>query len=138
MDASSGILLAYIVSIFLYIVQIVRISCRNIVKLGDKPQQALWTLLVGSILLSVALVAVSATTRKDSPAACSAEELGLNPDIGGIGVLMGLFLPCLPLVLILCLGHWRAETFGVKELCIAQLASMRDYVPFRGDMRAKF
>jgi hypothetical protein len=44
--------------------------------------------------------------------------------VGGIGVLLGLFLPCGLLFFVLLSGHFRAETSGAKELYMAQLASM--------------
>lgn len=55
---------------------------------------------------------------------CPEDDFEINPDIGGIGVLLGLFLPCLVLLLVLVSGHFKAETSGAKELCMAQCASM--------------
>jgi hypothetical protein len=54
---------------------------------------------------------------------CSDDKKDINPDVGGIGILLGLFLPCLVLLGVLISGHYKAETSGVKELCMAQCAS---------------
>ena len=55
--------------------------------------------------------------------ACLQKKPEINPDVGGIGVLLGLFLPCLVLLVVLILGHFTAHTSGAKELCMAQCAS---------------
>ncbi|KAF2490848.1 hypothetical protein BU16DRAFT_595446 [Lophium mytilinum] len=82
-----------------------------------------------SVVLSIALVVVVAIQRRTSTIECSENELQINPDIGGIGVLLGLFLSCLCLLLVLLSGHFEAKTSGAKELCIAQLANL-SYLSF--------
>ena len=52
------------------------------------------------------------------------DETTINLDIGGIGVLLGLFLPCILLLLVLISGHFKAERSGAKEVCMAQCACM--------------
>jgi hypothetical protein len=58
---------------------------------------------------------------------CGLSEASLenlvNPDIGGIGVVFGLFTNCFAIAVVLIFGHIKSETSGVKELCIAQLYS---------------
>jgi len=76
-----------------------------------------------SVGLSLAVVISSALTQPVGSAQCSADS-EVNGDIGGIGILLGLFLPSITLVTILLSGHWKAEPSGAKELCMAHLASM--------------
>ena len=78
--------------------------------------------VVCSILAIVALILVLLLGDSRSEA-CSPENNEINPDVGGIGVLFGLFLPCLVLLGVLFLGHYTAHTSGAKELCMAQCAS---------------
>lgn len=77
-----------------------------------------------SVIVSSSLTLVAIKNQSNSLASCSEDELKINPDIGGIGVLLGMFLPCGYLLLVLESGHWNPGTFGAKELCMAQLASM--------------
>ncbi|KAH7117597.1 hypothetical protein B0J11DRAFT_570843 [Dendryphion nanum] len=55
---------------------------------------------------------------------CKEHDATINQDIGGVGVLIGLFLPCLVLLFVLGMGHFKSETSGPKELCMAQLANL--------------
>lgn len=48
----------------------------------------------------------------------------INPDIGGIGVLLGLFWPSVALAITLALGHKKTEASGAKELCLAHVANL--------------
>lgn len=48
-------------------------------------------------------------------------QLNMNPDIAGVGVRVGLYIPQGMAALTLILGHWHAEPCGIKELCIVQL-----------------
>jgi hypothetical protein len=73
------------------------------------------------IIAVVATVVVS--IRAGSSETCLEDDNTVNPDVGGIGVLLSLFLPCLVLVIVLLLGHFTAENTGPKELCMAQCAS---------------
>ena len=77
-----------------------------------------------SVLISLILVITAQRSDRNGLTGCSEEDLRINPDLGGIGVLLGMFLPCIVLLLVLVSGHWNASTFGAKELCMAQLASM--------------
>jgi hypothetical protein len=47
----------------------------------------------------------------------------INPDIGGVGVRAGLYLPGLLTFLSLCIGCWYNEEIGTKEIGSAQLVS---------------
>jgi hypothetical protein len=47
----------------------------------------------------------------------------MNPDIRGIGVVLGLFIDCFAIAAVLMFDHVKSETSGVKELCVAQLYS---------------
>jgi len=78
--------------------------------------------VVCSTLATIALILVPILGNHGFEA-CSQEGHDVNPDVGGIGVLLGLFLPCLALLVVLCLGHFTAHTSGAKELCMAQFAS---------------
>jgi len=88
--------------------------------------------IVCSILAAIALVLVPLLGNSRSEA-CLHENNEINPDVGGIGVLLGLFLPCLVLLLVLFLGHFTVHTSGAKELCMAQCASkLRDLKAVQG------
>jgi hypothetical protein len=76
---------------------------------------------VCAIVSLIATVVVS--IRAESSDTCFEEDNIINPDVGGIGVLLSLFAPCLVLVAVLVLGHFTAENSGTKELCMAQCAS---------------
>ena len=47
----------------------------------------------------------------------------MDPDIGGIGVLLGLEIPIAATILSLVLGHLTVREVGTKELGITHLAS---------------
>jgi hypothetical protein len=85
--------------------------------------KSLRILPVVSLFLSVVIVFTSARTDRTSSQQCP-QDGEINPDIGGIGVLLGLFLPSIALAVLLILGHTMAEASGTKELCVAQIASM--------------
>ena len=91
-----------------------------------KSRKRAWHLRVGPVVCSIlAIIAfvLILLPRNSRSEACLPENNEINPDVGGIGVLLGLFLPCLVLLLVLILGHFTAHTSGAKELCIAQFAS---------------
>jgi hypothetical protein len=73
------------------------------------------------VISLVATVVVSACANSSD--ACFEDDNTVNPDVGGIGVLLSLFSPCLILLFVLVLGHFTAENTGAKELCMAQCAS---------------
>jgi hypothetical protein len=78
---------------------------------------------VVSLFLSVVIVLTSAKTARTTSQQCP-QDGEINPDIGGVGVLLGLFLPSIALAVLLMLGHTIAEASGTKELSVAQIASM--------------
>jgi len=78
--------------------------------------------VVYSILATIVFV-IALSLRNSKSEACSQEDNEINPDIGGIGVLLGLFLPCFVLLVVLFFGHFTAHTSGAKEICMAQFAS---------------
>jgi hypothetical protein len=124
MDATSILLVLLIVFTLLYTLLL---FCLNWLKHWSPwnvtvTLSATRSLPVLIFVLSIPLIAVSATTRRDHIDGCE-DELQMNNDIGGIGVLLGLFLPPCVLVLILIWGHFESYTFGAKELCVAQMAS---------------
>lgn len=92
--------------------------------------QILCCIPIMSVCLSIAVVIASALTKPSGSPQCS-EDSEINADIGGIGVLLGLFLPSALLVVVLLSGHWKAEPSGAKELCMAHMASMEDCCMFR-------
>ncbi|KAF2659147.1 hypothetical protein K491DRAFT_216389 [Lophiostoma macrostomum CBS 122681] len=53
--------------------------------------------------------------------ACLPENTEINPDIGGPGVNLGLYLPCLVLLLNLISGHFKSESTGTHPLGYAQV-----------------
>jgi hypothetical protein len=75
--------------------------------------------LIGSIVISL--------KSRNTAILCADTNEAINLDVGGIGVLLGLFLPCLVLLMVLVSGHFILETSGAKELCVAQCASMSSY-----------
>lgn len=77
---------------------------------------------VASFILSLVVSIIQAWRKPLYTGTCS-NEYNINPDIGGIGVLLGLFLPSLVLWMVLISGHWKAEPLGAKELCNAQMAN---------------
>jgi hypothetical protein len=84
--------------------------------------KSMWALPLTSLCLSLIIVGTSSSHNVDHVDACS-EDLAINPDIGGIGVLLGLFVPSMALMVVLVLGHWTSEPFAAKELCLAHMAS---------------
>jgi amino acid transporter len=75
------------------------------------------------VALSIIMVVVSAAiTPKESPQCALDGEI--NPDIGGVGVLLRLCIPTIVLLIVLILGHKRNTSTGAKELCLAHVASM--------------
>jgi hypothetical protein len=79
---------------------------------------------VVTLFLSTVIVITSAKTNRTTSQHCP-QDGDINPDIGGVGVLLGLFLPSIALAVLLVLGHTIAEASGTKELCVAQIASMK-------------
>jgi len=75
------------------------------------------------LILAVVATVLAPLHSKTSIETCPEDEKTINPDVGGIGVLLGLFLPCLVLLLVLLSGHFTSGTSGAKELCMAQCAS---------------
>jgi hypothetical protein len=86
--------------------------------------KCLRVLPIVSLFLSVVIVLTSAKTAKTTSQQCP-QDGEINPDIGGVGVLLGLFLPSIALAVLLMLGHTIAEASGTKEICVAQIASMK-------------
>jgi len=82
-----------------------------------------WVVAVGEVILTYRFpnYSIEGCPSLDGPN--GSVEL-LNPDIGGIGVRLGLYVPLFVSCVSLFAGHWHAEPSGVKELCLAQLASM--------------
>jgi hypothetical protein len=64
----------------------------------------LWVLPATSLYLSIVVVGISTLQEVEIAHACS-ENFAINPDIGGIGVLLGLFVPSVALAIVLLLGH---------------------------------
>lgn len=77
-----------------------------------------------NICLSAIMVAVHSRINQLSGVADCTIAPTVNTDIGGIGVLLGLTVPCGFLFVMLSLGHFKSETSGPKEICIGQIASM--------------
>jgi len=129
MDLLNTFLVTTSVVAFAYTVHLVylnRIRLQNRIVAEDTSRKRARLLQAGpvicSILAAIALVVVPLLGNSRSEA-CLQENHEINPDVGGIGVLLGLFLPCLVLLLVLILGHFTAHTSGAKELCMAQCAS---------------
>lgn len=130
MEFTSCLLLATSLCAFVYTIQLTYFdSIRshtgttargNIIKRAKLLQIGPWVCLA----LSIVAVVIVPIRVNSSVQTCSEENSEVNPDIGGIGVLIGLFLPCVILLLVLLSGHFTAETSGAKELCMAQCASM--------------
>jgi hypothetical protein len=94
-------------------------TSRDVQKLRIAPFACTFLALIGSIII----LTKSRNTTEVCTEANEANE-AIDLDVGGIGVLLGLFLPCLMLFIFLILGHFMPESSGAKELCIAQCASM--------------
>ena len=129
MDLLSIFLIATSVCAFVYTIQLVyldRIRLRSgiIAEITSRKRARLLRAgpVVCSILATIALVCVPLLGKSRSEG-CLQENNEINPDVGGIGVLLGLFLPCLVLLVVLILGHFTVHTSGAKELCMAQCAS---------------
>ncbi|KAH6616348.1 hypothetical protein C7974DRAFT_43360 [Boeremia exigua] len=88
-----------------------------------KQHENIWYLPATSICLSVAVVVASALTKPNTTTQCL-QDVEVNADIGGIGVLLGLFLPTVVIGMVLLSGHWKAEPSGAKELCMAHMANL--------------
>jgi hypothetical protein len=73
-------------------------------------------------LALIALIAIPMNARIRTKM-CVDDKEDIDPDVGGIGILLGLFVPCLVLLGMPFVGHFKAEISGVKELCMAQCAS---------------
>jgi hypothetical protein len=121
-------LATYLLCIAAYSIQLLLLEYwRNTLPECLRVAKRLRVLPIASLCLSVAIVTVlvvsSATDTSKSSNEC-ADDSEINADIGGIGVLLGLFVPSGTLMLVLFSGHWKAETSGAKELCVAQMASM--------------
>jgi hypothetical protein len=124
MPLSTVPLILYLICIALYSVHLLLLEFRK--KQLPAPfikVKNLRVLPIASLSLSVIVIATSAYTSKTSSQKCS-QDGKINPDIGGIGVLLGLFLPSIILAILLLLGHTTTEAYGTKELCVAQIASM--------------
>lgn len=87
--------------------------------------QTLCYIPIMSVCLSIAVVIASALTKPSESPQCS-EDFKINADIGGTGVLLGLFLPSALLVVVLLSGHWKAEPSGAEELCMAHMNNCAD------------
>jgi hypothetical protein len=72
------------------------------------------------------VVISAAITPKESPQCVLDGDI--NPDIGGVGVLLGLCLPSMVLLVVLIGGHKRTTSTGAKELCLAHVASMFSFL----------
>ncbi|KAH7086016.1 hypothetical protein BKA63DRAFT_575416 [Paraphoma chrysanthemicola] len=75
------------------------------------------------ILAVLGTIVVPITARADGQP-CTNESEDINPDVGGLGVLIGLFSPCFVLLLVMFFGHFSNGNTGAKELCIAQCANL--------------
>jgi hypothetical protein len=96
------------------------------------PDHHWWILLPLKLLPVVSLVltiwyALSPIVCRYDVSNCglieAAQESVMNPDIGGIGVVLGLFINCFAIAVVLMFGHVKSETSGMKELWVAQLYS---------------
>jgi hypothetical protein len=126
MMAPSNVPLAlYSACIFLYSVHLLLLEFKRKHLLAHFVRvKSLRILPVVSLFLSVVIVLTSAKTARKTSQQCP-QDGEINPDIGGVGVLLGLFLPSIALAVLLMLGHTIAEASGTKELCVAQIASMK-------------
>jgi len=129
MDLLNIFLVTTSVVAFAYTVQLVyldrmRLWSGNVAEATSKKRARLLRAgpIACSALAIIALVLVLLPSNSRSEA-CSPENHEINPDVGGIGVLLGLFLPCLVLLVVLFLGHFTAHSSGAKELCMGQCAS---------------
>lgn len=116
----------YLVCIVLYSMHLLVLEFwKRILPLSLTKAKSLRILPIASLCLSIIVVATSANKSRTD---LKCEQDGeINPDIGGIGVLLGLFLPSLALAILLLLGHKKSEPCGTKELCVAQIASMKPF-----------
>lgn len=129
MDLLNFFLIITSVCAFIYTIQLVyldRIRLRSGIIAETTSKRRAQLLRAGpvvcSLLATIALVLVPLIGSSRFKA-CLQENSEINPDVGGIGVLLGLFLPCLVILVVLFLGHFTVHTSGAKELCMAQCAS---------------
>jgi hypothetical protein len=62
---------------------------------------------------------------------CSDDGKDIDPDIGGIGILLGLFLPCLVLLGSLQGRNFRCEgiVYGSMRKCVTVQSRVKSFVP---------
>ena len=103
MDATGALLFVYIVSILVYIPGNVFLSRMQRLHTWRGALSGFWIVSPAAVpfLFSIILVATHLALRHSDLTGCTADDLGLNPDIGGIGVLVGLMLPCGVLFIVL-------------------------------------
>jgi hypothetical protein len=124
----NALLAAYLLCIVAYSIQLLLLEYR----INTLPEylcvaKSLRALSAASLCLSVAIVTVVIVSSAADISKCfneCAQGSKINADIGGIGVLLGFFGPFGTLMLVLSSEHWKDETSGAKELCVAQMASL--------------
>ncbi|KAF2013053.1 hypothetical protein BU24DRAFT_425617 [Aaosphaeria arxii CBS 175.79] len=125
MNSSNVLIILYIVCIALHSGQTLRLEYwqRRSPEALNKTTNHIYlrAFAILSLILSVPPIVTSA--RQSPPSMCQ-DGLDVNADIGGIGVLLGLFWPAAALKITLVLGHRKTETSGAKELCLAHMANL--------------
>jgi hypothetical protein len=82
------------------------------------------------ILASMSLIATPMDAR-GKVRTCSNDGKDIDPDIGGIGILLGLFLPCLVLLGSLQGRNFRCEgiVYGSMRKCVTVQSRVKSFVP---------
>jgi hypothetical protein len=82
------------------------------------------------ILASMSLIAIPMDAR-GKVRTCSDDGKDIDPDIGGIGILLGLFLPCLVLLGSLQGRNFRCEgiVYGSMRKCVTVQSRVKSFVP---------
>jgi hypothetical protein len=115
MNVSNWVLIIYLVSAISCAVLLAALKCRvRKISLFKRWEAARTRIFFGvlpatSIVSSLILVLVGTRNQHNGTTGCSDEELQMKPDVGGIGVLLGLFLPCGLLFLVLVSGHFKGN-----------------------------
>lgn len=123
---SEAFLIFYIICIALYSAHLISLEFASdrLPKIFKRAHN-LSILPLTSLVLSIVVTALAAVKSATASSRECSQDGDINPDIGGVGVLFGLFLPTTTLAMTLFIGNFTAEAFGTKELCLAQIASMR-------------